>query len=278
MSASTTSTSSSSVCAIVCGHTGATGRALTAVLIADPRVKYIVTIGRKPYPEANAKLLHVSINDVKEICDAKLPSEVAGMDYYAFWCLGTTRADAGSAERFREIDFGGAESFVKLCTTNPVKNFMLLSSVGASSSSWFLYPKTKGEIEDIVKAAKFPRTGIFRPGMLNRGEESRGNEKFILIFTSGLPVKKLAMAMIRFAFGEGEAKGTVEREDPVVYGISNSEIHVLGEQFEKDHPELANVIVPPKNPVPEQKKESESEPAKKDDEPSEKKYEENKAE
>jgi len=248
-STSSTDTSSSSVCAIVCGHTGATGRALTAVLLADPRIARVVTIGRHAYPEPNDKLLHVSISDVKEIGDAKLPAEVSGMDLFAFWCLGTTRADAGSAERFREIDYGGAEGFVKLCTANPVKNFMLLSSVGASSSSWFLYPKTKGEIEDIVKAAKFARTGIFRPGLLNRGDEARGNEKFVLVFTNGLPVKKLGMAMIRFAFAEGDIQGTVERDEPKVYALSNSEIHKMGEEFEKDHPEVAKVVVPPKNPV-----------------------------
>jgi len=141
MAATPDSSSAASVCAIVCGHTGATGRSMTAVLLADPRVQRVVTIGRRPYPEANSKLIHVPIQDVKEIGDVKLPDEVSGMDLYAFWCLGTTRADAGSAQRFREIDFGGAEGFVKLCKANPIKNFMLLSSTGASSSSWFLYPK-----------------------------------------------------------------------------------------------------------------------------------------
>lgn len=194
------------------------------------------------------------------------------MDLYAFWCLGTTRADAGSAQRFREIDYGGAEGFVKLCKAIPIKSFMLLSSVGASSSSWFLYPKTKGEIEDITKAANFARTGIFRPGLLNRGDEARANEQFVLFFSSGLPVKKLGMAMIRFAFEEGDVKGTVEREDPKLVIFSNNEIKKMGEAYEKEHPEAAKAVVPPRCPPASAEKKDEtkaSEPAPKtEDQPS----------
>ena len=278
-------TSSTPVCAIVCGHTGATGRALTALLLADPRVTRVVTIGRHEYPEANDKLRHVSISDIKETGDVSLPADVAGMDLHAFWVLGTTRKDAGSAERFREIDFGGAEGFVKLCKANPVKNFVLLSSVGASSSSWFLYPKTKGEIEDIVKAADFARTGIFRPGLLDRGEERRGNESFALVFMSGLPVKKLAMALIRFAFAEGDVKGANEqkkKDGPEISVFTNKEIYKMSEEFEKDHPDVAKVTVPPKTPAAappaEEKKPEEEEKPKEEEKPEEKKPEEEKTE
>jgi len=282
--ATTTKPSAAPVCAIVCGHTGATGRPLTALLLADPRVARVVTIGRHEYPEANDKLYHIAINDVKEIGDKSLPADVAGMDLYAFWVLGTTRKDAGSAQRFREIDFGGAEAFVKLCKANPIKNFMLLSSTGASSSSWFLYMKTKGEVEDIVKAAKFPRTGIFRPGLLDRGDEARMNEKIFMFFDTPMPVKTLAMALISFAFSEGDVKGTSEQKDKdgsEITAFTNSEIRKKGTQFAKDHPDLAKVTVPAKHPAAvktEEKKPEEKTEEKKPEEKAEEKKPEEKAE
>ena len=235
------------VCALVCGHTGATGRALTALLLADARVARVVTIGRHEYFVKNDKLRHVAISDVKEIADAVLPEDVAGMELQAFWCLGTIRKDAGSAQRFREIDFGGAEAFIALCKKHGVNNFMLLSSTGASSSSWFLYPKTKGEIEDAVRNAGFARAEIFRPGLLDRGDERRANESLGLFFLSGLPVKRLAMAMLRSAFAEGDVKGDSEQQTEGgsrVTVFANKQIYLMAEQFEKDHPDVAAVEVP----------------------------------
>jgi hypothetical protein len=44
---------------------------------------------------------------------------------------------------------------------------------GANKKSWFLYPQTKGEVEENVKNLQFARTSIFRPGLLNRGELAR---------------------------------------------------------------------------------------------------------
>lgn len=243
----TTSTTKKEVCAVVCGHTGATGRALTALLLADARVARVVTIGRHEYFVKNDKLCHVPISDVKEIAEAQLPEDVAAMELYAFWCLGTIRKDAGSAQRFREIDFGGAEAFIALCKKHNVNNFMLLSSTGASSSSWFLYPKTKGEIEDAARNAGFARVGIFRPGLLDRGDERRTNESLGLFFLSGLPVKKLAMAMLRSAFAEGDVKGDSEQQTEGgchVAVFANKQIYLMAEQFEKDHPDVAAAEVP----------------------------------
>lgn len=245
--ATATETTQKEVCALVCGHTGATGRALTALLLADKRVARVVTIGRHEYFVKNDKLRHVAISNVKEIAEVELPADVAGMELHAFWCLGTTRKDAGSAQRFREIDFGGAEAFIALCKKHNVNNFMLLSSTGASSSSWFLYMKTKGEIEDAARNAGFARVEIFRPGLLDRGDERRTNESLSLFFLSGLPAKKLAMAMLRSAFAEGDVKGDSEQKTEggshvTVY--ANKQIYLMAEQFEKDHPDVAAAEVP----------------------------------
>lgn len=43
---------------------------------------------------------------------------------------------------------------------------ILVSSMGANATSWFAYPKMKGQLEDDVKALGFERTVILRPATL----------------------------------------------------------------------------------------------------------------
>ncbi|RLV94564.1 Protein FMP52 mitochondrial [Spathaspora sp. JA1] len=80
--------------------------------------------------------------------------------------LGTTRAKAGSAENFKKIDYGINYENAKAAKENGVKVAVLVSSIGANAKSWFLYPKTKGELEDDVIALGFEHTVILRPGAL----------------------------------------------------------------------------------------------------------------
>ncbi len=60
-----------------------------------------------------------------------------------------------------------------------VSHCSVVTSVGSNSNSWFLYTKTKGQLEDQVRAMGFPYTTIFRPGLLERNdpENSRFFEK-----------------------------------------------------------------------------------------------------
>ena len=55
----------------------------------------------------------------------------------------------------------------------------LLTSFGSNPNSWFLYPRTKGELETSVKGLEFSYTSIFRPGLLGRGESARLGEKIV---------------------------------------------------------------------------------------------------
>jgi len=49
---------------------------------------------------------------------------------------------------------------------------------GSNKNSWFLYPKTKGLAEEAIIKLQFPRTSIFRPGLLRRGDLARGIENY----------------------------------------------------------------------------------------------------
>lgn len=90
--------------------------------------------------------------------------------------FGTTRAAAGSAEKFKEIDYGiNIESFKAAKANGNFDTAILVSSLGANANSMFLYMKTKGELERDVKALGFKRTVILRPGiLLGEREISKG--------------------------------------------------------------------------------------------------------
>ena len=65
-------------------------------------------------------------------------------------------------ERFRQIDLGYVSAIASISRAASVPHFLLVSSEGANASSWFLYMKTKGEVENVVKGLNFPRTTIVR--------------------------------------------------------------------------------------------------------------------
>ncbi|KAJ3257197.1 hypothetical protein HK103_004895 [Boothiomyces macroporosus] len=113
----------------------------------------------------NSSKVQVSVVDFDNLDNHKAAFEDHDI---GFCCLGTTRADAGSAENFVKIDHDyplKAASIFKSLAKRDVK-FMLLTSAGSNANSFFLYPRTKGLLENAVINLGFKALGIFRPGLL----------------------------------------------------------------------------------------------------------------
>jgi len=80
-----------------------------------------------------------------------------------------------------------------------IPHYSLVSSVGADKSSFFLYPKTKGQVEDALSKLQLNNLSIYRPGqILNRenGEKRFGETllKFVPFFPR-IESKDLAKAL-----------------------------------------------------------------------------------
>jgi len=93
--------------------------------------------------------------------------------------LGTTRAAAGGLENQRKIDHDLPVSLARVAKAAGCKVFVLISSSGASKTSFFAYPKMKGETEAAVTEMGFEHVVIVRPGLIcgeRRAEESRPAE------------------------------------------------------------------------------------------------------
>ena len=88
-------------------------------------------------------------------------SRPLGITYHPFTCS----VIVSLQEAFRLVDFTYVTEIARLSRGTPgCEYFSHVTAQGSSSSSWFLYPKTKGEAEEAIAALKFKHTSIFRPG------------------------------------------------------------------------------------------------------------------
>jgi uncharacterized protein YbjT (DUF2867 family) len=152
--------------AIVAGGTGLVGGALLQLLSTDARYRRVSALVRREVtlpPGVTAQPVDFDHLDYLTLTDVDV----------AFCCLGTTRKDAGSAAAFRRVDLDYVIAFARLARRAGAKRFLLVSSIGASTSSPFLYPRTKGESEAAVAALGFTSVVIVRPSFLV-GVRARG--------------------------------------------------------------------------------------------------------
>ncbi len=91
--------------------------------------------------------------------------------------LGTTQRKAGSEEAFRAVDHDLVLTVARAAKAAGTRSFVLVSSVGADTGARNFYLRTKGEVERDLRALKFSRLDILRPGLL-RGKRE-GDTRFL---------------------------------------------------------------------------------------------------
>ncbi len=164
--------------AIIVGATGATGQELVKQLLNDPNFKNVTVFIRK-----KIKLKHNKLT-VHEIDFSKLNNiKNLIVGDILFSALGTTKKEAGGKKEQYLVDFTYQYQFAKIASENGVKNYSLVSSIGADEQSFFFYPKIKGELEEAIKNLSFKKIQIFQPPSLIRQPELiRAVEKTSLKF------------------------------------------------------------------------------------------------
>ncbi len=150
---------------LLAGATGMVGAATLTLLLTDERVTHVVAPTRRPVPP-HAKLL----NPIMTSEDLQPDATWWAVDG-AISALGTTRSNAGSAAAYRAIDYDYALAIARQVRGAGATRFALTSSMGADARSRFVYPRTKGELEDAVDQLGFRSLTLVRPGFLG-GERS----------------------------------------------------------------------------------------------------------
>jgi uncharacterized protein YbjT (DUF2867 family) len=155
--------------AVVAGGTGLVGGILLRLLGEDAGYQRVTSLVRRDVPAPPGVTLRRA--DFERLDELVLPEADD-----AFCCLGTTRRAAGSAAAFRRVDLDYVVAFARAATRAGAARFLLVSSLGASPRSPFLYPRTKGESEAAVTALGFTTVVIVRPSFLvgARAQERQG--------------------------------------------------------------------------------------------------------
>jgi uncharacterized protein YbjT (DUF2867 family) len=147
--------------AVIVGATGLVGGWVIQELLAEPRCTRITSVGRRPQaPEV--KKWTERIGPMNEV-EALLQDVDADS---AFCCLGTTIKKAGSQSAFEEIDWHLPVRFAKAVKQRSVKQFHVISSLGADAHSKNFYLRTKGRMEEDLRALGFDTLVIYRPSLL----------------------------------------------------------------------------------------------------------------
>jgi uncharacterized protein YbjT (DUF2867 family) len=170
--------------ALVIGSSGLIGSHLVIQLLSNPNFEKVIVFNRRPclilHPKIEEHL--IDFNDLK-------PIEPFVKGDVMFCTLGTTIKKAGSKEAFRQVDVVYPEQFAQMALNNQVKQFLLISSLGADLESTNFYLKTKGEIETFLQQSAFNSVAILRPSLLlGDRKEFRLGEK---LATYILPVLSL---------------------------------------------------------------------------------------
>lgn len=169
---------------LLVGATGLVGQSVLAQALADPRVSRLVAPTRRALP-AHPKLLNPLI-DFEAI-----PADAPWWAVDGVICtLGTTIKKAGSQAAFRRVDHDYPLAVATLARRHGAASFALVSSVGADATSRTFYLRTKGEIENALRALAFPSLTLLRPSVIGGARaERRPLEAFALrVFATFAPL------------------------------------------------------------------------------------------
>jgi uncharacterized protein YbjT (DUF2867 family) len=148
--------------ALVLGATGLVGQALLALLLREPNILSVRALVRrvpdfKPHDKLQSVI--VDFEDLDRHADAFAVNQV-------FCALGTTMRQAGTREQFRHVDHDFCVMAARLSRERGATQFLLVSALGANSSSGIFYNRVKGDTENDIRHIDFPSLTIARPSLL----------------------------------------------------------------------------------------------------------------
>ncbi|HSI74838.1 MAG TPA: hypothetical protein VK957_03035 [Lunatimonas sp.] len=220
--------------AFVSGASGLVGMQILHQLFQEPSYSYVISLGRRELALKHHKLIQLKVDfDKLHLLHLteKIRDQNRGGDYHAliqglegkhveihaFCSLGTTIKDAGSKEKFRQIDHDYVVDFANWSLQQGATKFLYVSALGADPRSSIFYNKVKGEVEEDLKLIPFDYLGIFQPSILlgNRRKTRLGEEigkkamqvvTFLGIMKKYKPIydHQVAKAMIRSALNPSD--------------------------------------------------------------------------
>ena len=147
--------------ALVVGATGATGRALVALLNDNPRYEQIFLLHYRETGMADGRKIVEYVHSFEDLLRVRL----ANIDD-VFCCIGTTMKKAGSKEKFSRVDKDYVIELGKWSKIELVSSFHVISYLGADKNSSVFYNKVKGEMEEEMIKLNLNSLYIYHPPLL----------------------------------------------------------------------------------------------------------------
>jgi uncharacterized protein YbjT (DUF2867 family) len=215
--------------ALIIGSTGLVGSHLLNLLLDSNDYLKVITFVKRDQGIKHQKLTQHIIDFDKPETYKEL---VVGDDL--FCTIGTTIKKAGNKEAFRKVDFEYPRQFATFALQNKVKQFLIVSSLGADVNSGNFYLKTKGEIQDFLKECNFESVAVLQPSLLlgNRTEFRLGEKigaffmkTLSFIFLGNLkkykPIEGKTVAKALLAIAKTNNSGFKIYESDVIQEIGN---------------------------------------------------------
>jgi uncharacterized protein YbjT (DUF2867 family) len=149
--------------AVVLGATGLVGSILLQKLLNDDDFSKVIALTRKLSEIPHRKLENkvVNFNNPEELRNSFDFADVI------FCSVGTTQKKVhGDQEAYRKVDFDIPLTIARIGKEKGVKQFILVSSIGANTGSNNFYLRLKGEIENAISEVGYESLYIIRPSML----------------------------------------------------------------------------------------------------------------
>ena len=159
--------------ALIFGSSGLVGTELLKNIIQDDSYDRIKIFVRYVVENSNSKveMIQTDFSNLEKYKDF-----IVGDD--CFFCIGTTRKNTPDKNEYIRIEYNIPVEVAKIAKLNSVKNFIYVSSLGASSNATGLYLKNKGKVEEELIKLNFPKLSIIRPSiLLGKRKEKRVGEK-----------------------------------------------------------------------------------------------------
>ena len=218
---------------VIVGATGMVGGYALRYALDHPGVGRVTAIGRRMLSLSHPKLAQVQHPDFAD-CSA-LAETLSGQDA-AIFCLGTYTGAVSDAElRKTTVDYT-VEFARVLHGSSPGATFSFLSGSGADPTgrSRIAFARYKGEAENALLAARFPRVYIFRPAYIYPVEPRKEpNSSYrllrviypvfrVLFPNQVIPADDLARAMVDVAVRETRETGGIVFENRDIRAMAAS--------------------------------------------------------
>ncbi len=210
---------------LIAGATGLIGRFLLEGLLADPSVRTVHALARRPLAVSHSKL-QVHVVDFTHLPALPPIDEV-------YLALGTTLKVAGSQAAFRAIDLDANRAVADAALQAGASRLGLVSAAGADARSSVFYNRVKGELEDALKQRPLAGLVIAQPSLLLNSRAHLGQAPR-LAESLAIPLARLFAPLMpgpyRPVDGQRVAQALL-RTLPSVHGICvlrSQELHEIG--------------------------------------------------